>query len=148
MLCCIRKTANDLTRFLLKYLGVLGHAVSAYSIAKDLGFESRFCQGHIASLSTIVTNAFSANPKYAKLISDLWCSFVSYLREEGRSDQFDLKTYVDEYYILTLGKLICANYLEKKALSSDDTELSSIINGSFFENKWLINFVEYDYFDG
>lgn len=141
------KTANDLTRFLLKYLGRIGaRPVSAYSIAKDLGFESRFCQGHITSLSTIITNAFSANPKYAKLISDLWCSFVSYLREEGRSDQFDLKTYVDEYYVLTLGKLICANYLEQKALSSNDTELSSIINGSFFENMGLINFVEYDYF--
>jgi len=141
------RSANDLARFLLKYLGRIGaRPVSAYSIAKDLGFESRFCIGHISSLSTIVSNAFLANPKYAKLISDLWCSFVSYLREEGRSDHFDLKTYVDEYYILTLGKLICANYLEQKALSSDDSELSSIINGSFFENKGFINFVEYDYF--
>lgn len=141
------KSANDLTGFLLKYLGRIGaRPVSAYSITKDLGFESRFCQGHINSLSGIVTAAFSANPKYAKLIADLWCSFVSYLREEGRADQFDLKTYVDEYYILTLGKLICANYLEKKALSSDDVELAAIINGRFFENKGLINFVEYDYF--
>jgi hypothetical protein len=142
-----KKTANDLTSFLLKYLGRIGaRPVSAFSIAKDLGFESRFCEGHIASLSTIVKNAFSANPKYAKLISDLWCSFVSYLREEGKPDQFDFKTYVDEYYILILGKLICANYLEQRALSSDDTELSYIINGIFFENKGLINFVEYDYF--
>ena len=73
-------------------------------------------------------------------------NFVSYLRDEGVSDKFDFKTYADEYYMLTLGKLICANYIENKALSSDEIELKSILNGIFFENKGLINVVEYDYF--
>lgn len=140
-------SANDLIRFLCKYLGRIGaRPVTAYSIAKDLGFESPFCQTHINSLSASVTKAFEDNPKYGDLIADLWCSFVSYLREEGVSDKFDFKTYVDEYYILTLGKLICANYIENKALSSHESELKTILNGTFFENKKLINIVEYDYF--
>lgn len=140
-------SANNLIRFLCKYLGRIGaRPVTAYSISKDLGFGSPFCKTHIQSLSASVKKAFQDNPKYSSLIAELWCSFVSYLREEGVSDQFDLVTYVDEYYIQTLGKLICANYIEGKALSSEEAELTNILNGVFFENKGLINFVEYDYF--
>lgn len=139
--------ASDLVNFLCKYLGRIGaRPVSAYSISKDLGFESTFCQKHIISLQSIVEDAFKGNTAYSTLIEQLWCNFVSYLREDGVSDQFDLKTYVDEYYILTLGKLLCANFLERSALSSDEQELKDIISGTFFENKGLINFVEYDYF--
>lgn len=141
------KTAKDLVRFLCTFLGRIGaRPVTAYSIAKDLGFGSPFCQGHINSLKASVAEAFEDNPKYADLITQLWCSFVSYLREEGVSNQFDFVTYVDEFYIQTLGKLICANYIENKALSSDEKELKSILCGAFFENRGLINFVEYDYF--
>lgn len=140
-------SANSLIRFLSKYLGRIGaRPVTAYSISKDLGFDSPFCQTHIQPLATSVKKAFQDNPKYSNLIAELWCSFVSYLREEGVSDQFDLTTYVDEYYIQTLGKLICANYIEGRALSSEEAELTTILNGIFFENKGLINFVEYDYF--
>jgi hypothetical protein len=141
------KEAHDLIRFLIKYLGRQGaRPFSADAIAKDLGFQSQFCQPHLASLTGTVTLAFQQNPTYAKLIAELWCAFVSYLREEGRPDRFDQKTYVDEYYILILGKLVCANFLEQRSLSSSDGELAEIINGHFFENKGLLNFVEYDYF--
>jgi len=141
------RTASDLVRFLIKYLGRLGaRPVSAISIAKDLGFESTFCQSHIASLNVTVVGAFSTNPGYSELISDLWSNFVGYLREEGRASGFDLTTYVDELYIVTLGKLICANYLAEEALSSNNAELRSIMSGTYFENKGLLNFVEYDYF--
>lgn len=141
------KASNDLVIFLQKYLGRIGaRPVSAYSIAKDLGFGSQFCSIYLSSLEKIINGAFKDSPKYAELVSSLWCSFVSYLREEGYSKYFDIKTYIDEYYILTLGKLICANYIEKKALNSDENELLDIISGRYFENKGLINFVEYDYF--
>ncbi|MFZ6051320.1 Eco57I restriction-modification methylase domain-containing protein [Halocola ammonii] len=141
------KDAKDLVNFLIKYLARVGsRTVTANAIAKDLGFESPFGQTHVKSLTENVVGAFKNNPKYADLISELWCSFVSYLREEGVSDQFDLTTYVDEYYILTLGKLLCANYIEGQALSSDRDELASILDGRFFENRGLVNFVEYDYF--
>lgn len=140
-------SANNLVNFLCKYLGRIGaRPVTSYSIAKDLGFESPFCHTHINLLKTSVTQAFLDNPKYADVITKLWCSFVSYLQEEGVSNHFDIVTYIDEYYIQTLGKLICANYLTNKALSSDKSELTEILNGAFFENKGLINFVEYDYF--
>lgn len=141
------RTANELVRFLCKYLGRIGsRPVTAYSITKDLGFDSPFCQLHLITLNEGVESAFEDNPKYSKLITELWCSFVSYLREEGVSDDFDFTTYVDELYIQTLGKLICANYIENKALSSNEQELTSILDGTFFENKGLQNFVEYDYF--
>ena len=140
-------STSNLVNFLCKYLGRIGaRPVSAYSIAKDLGFDSPFCQEHIVSIDSVVSNAFANNPRYSSLIANLWCNFVSYLREDGTPDQFDIKTYIDEYYILTLGKLICANYIEKKALSSEDAELKDILSGVFFENKGLINVVEYDYF--
>lgn len=141
------KASNDLIIFLQKYLGRVGaRPVSAFSIAKDLGFGSQFCSIYLSLLEEIITKTFKDNPKYAELVSSLWCNFVSYLREEGYSKYFDIKTYIDEYYILTLGKLICANFIEKKALSSDETELLDIISGRYFENKGLINFIEYDYF--
>jgi hypothetical protein len=141
------RTASDLVRFLIKYVGRIGaRPVSAISIAKDLGFNSDFCQSHIASLEVTVREAFSSNPGYSALISELWSNFVGYLREEGRASEFDLTTYVDEFYIVTLGKLICANYLAEQALSSNNTELRAIIDGTYFENKGLLNFVEYDYF--
>lgn len=140
-------SAISLVTFLTKYLGRIGsRPISARAIAMDLGFTSPFCISHIKAISKIIESAFRENPVYTKLISELWCNFVSYLREEGSPSQFDSYTYVDEYYILTLGKLLCANYLEKKALASNDVELKEILNGKFFENRGFINFVEYDYF--
>lgn len=139
--------AKKLGVFLVRYLGREGgRLLAAHTLAKDLGFESPFCQSHLVPINELVETAFVSDPAYAGLITKLWTDFVSYLGGETAAGQFDRPTYVGELYILTLSKLICANVLSGKGLVSDDTELHSILDGSFFKAKGLPNLVEYDYF--
>lgn len=139
--------ARRLIEFLIKYVQRIGsRPLDAASIARDLGFESRFCERHLVPLSTVVAHAFSSKPDYAELIKKLWCNFVNYVSAKGKTNAFNPKEYTRELYILTLGKLICANAIEEKALFSSDDELAKILNGEFFNNRGLENFVEYDYF--
>lgn len=139
--------AQNLIRFLSRYLARIGsRVINAKSIVKDFGFSSKLCKQYIFSISNLVNTAFQDNPKYSDLIQNLWCNFVSYLRNDTFDNTFDNKTYIDEFYILTLAKLICANFIEQEALLSDQSELISILDGKFFENKGFLNLVEYDYF--
>lgn len=139
--------AKKLITLLNTYLGRIGsRPLDAESIAKDLGFESKFCLQHIQALNDLVNNAFTTRPQYANLIAKLWTQFVSYVRDETSESDFDWKDYTDELYIMTLAKLVCANIIESKALMSDDAELISILNGDYFKSKGLSNLVEYDYF--
>lgn len=139
--------AKALISFLSRYLGRLGaRPLNATSIAKDLGFDSRFCGEHIEALRDVVVTASHARPDYAELIAILWGRFVSYLQDQAATASFDQATYTDELYILTLAKLVIANIIERKALLSDDDELRAILQGEFFRNRGLGNLVEYDYF--
>lgn len=138
--------ARRLIEFLFKYLQRLGsRPLDASSIARDLGFESAFSERHLRIFTGVVDDAFASRPEYAGLIKELWCSFVSFVNARGTAG-FDVHEYTRELYILTLGKLICANAIENKSLLSDDTELAEILNGTFFRNRGLENFIEYDYF--
>jgi len=140
-------SAENLTRFLVKYLGREGaRPLSADSIAKDLGFGSAFSEDHIRTLTATISDIFRGNPRYGSLIAELWSAFVGYLQDDEGTGSFDLVTYVDEYYVVTLAKLLCANILEERGIYSNDQELYSIMDGRFFENKGLQNVVEYDYF--
>jgi methylase of polypeptide subunit release factors len=137
----------SLGRFLTLYLGRLASRVlGADTLASDLGFDSKFCSGHLEGIAELVEVAFVDNASYAKLIEKVWTDFVSYLGGSGTGGGFDRETYVHELYILTLAKLLCANVLERKALISSDNELESILNGTFFKLKGFSNLVEYDYF--
>jgi len=139
--------ARRFIEFLIKYVQRIGsRPLDEVSIARDLGFESRFCERHLGPLSIVVAHAFSAKPDYAELIKKLWCNFVSYVSAKGKTNAFNSKEYTRELYLLTLGKLICANAIEEKALFSSDDELTEILSGAFFSNRGLENFVEYDYF--
>lgn len=139
--------AKKLGAFLVRHLGREGgRLLAAHTLAKDLGFESPFCKSHLAPINELVETAFTTDPAYAGLITKLWTDFVSYLGGETAAGQFDRSTYVGELYILTLSKLICANVLSGKGLVSDNTELHSVLDGSFFKAKGLPNLVEYDYF--
>lgn len=133
--------------FLEKHLARLGaRRLSAITVSADMGFDSNFSKPHVLAISNLVDSAFAANPDYAGLIEKLWTDFVSYLGGESPVGGFDRPTYAGEQYILTLAKLICANILAGKALLSDDIELVSILDGTFFQNRGLSNLVEYDYF--
>lgn len=138
--------AEQLAQFMVQHLQRLGsRPLSATSIGYDLGFGSEFCRSRLSGLDAVVNSAFSERPDYAKLVAKLWVNFVSYVRAKD-AEGFDRADYVRELYILTLGKLICANALLKRAAISDDNELSDILSGAFFQRYGLLNFVEYDYF--
>lgn len=139
--------AKKLGDFLVRHLGREGgRLLAASTLAKDLGFESPFCQTHLIPIENLVDSAFKSDPVYAGMITKLWTDFVSYLGGDKAAGQFDMKSYVGELYILTLAKLICASVLAGKAMVSDDAELQSILDGSFFKVRGLPNLVEYDYF--
>ena len=68
------------------------------------------------------------------------------VRENETTDSFDIAFYVDEFFLTTIAKCLCANVLSENALISDEEELKSILNGDFFKLKGYDNVVEYDFF--
>lgn len=141
------RSGLQLIEFLQRYLGREGaRPLGAETLAFDLGFESAFCDRHVLAIRELVDGAFASNTKYAALIEKLWRDFVAYLGDNGVAGGFDRDVYVRELYLLTLAKLLCANVIEKKALTSSDAEIRDILDGEHFKLKGLLNLVEYDYF--
>ncbi|GGE36074.1 BseRI endonuclease [Pullulanibacillus camelliae] len=137
-------SAKNLIIFLQTYLGRVGaRPLNANSLAEDFGFESPFSQDYVKNITSLVQTAVNSNEEYAKVIAKLWSRVVSLTQSE---DQFDIQTYSDELYMVTLGKLLCANIIGQKALLNSSEELISILTGTYFERKGFTNFVEYDYF--
>lgn len=136
-------SAVALLNFLPKYLGrEESRFVTGHNLARDFGLTSEYSKGYIDSISEFINKAIDQNKTYFQMVQKLWQNFV-----EGIDKTDDAKrTYIDEYYVSSLGKLLCANFIEKRALLSDDNELIQIINGTFFENRGFLNFVEFDYF--
>src|SRR5699024_5098571 len=140
-----KDSARKLMEFLGTYLGRMGaRPLTAESLVEDFGFESPFSNDYINEIGEVIQNAIATNQNYAKIISQLWNRVVT--DKDVKEDEFDFETYRDELYMITLGKLICANILEQKTLISSEQELVEILTGSFFERKGITNMVEYDYF--
>src|SRR3990172_1206253 len=139
------KEGTLLVNFLTKYLGrEAARALSAENIARDLGLESAFYSNRISRLNEIVQQAFEASPEYSKIVTTLWENLVAYLDPDEK--EFNLATYVSEFYITTLAKMICANALVGKPLNSSTEEIKSILTGDYFSNYQIDNMVEHDYF--
>ena len=132
--------------FTEKYFGRSSSRIlTAKALALDFGAESVFYERTICDFQTIVNNAMINNPTYAELIKNVWQSFVAYL---GASDfgEFSEDTYVNEFYLVTISKLICANVLNGSPMISDSRELQDILSGAYFKAKNILNLVDYDYF--
>ena len=113
-------------------------------LASDLGLESAPCRSVSEPLAIIVDEGRAEDTSIV-LATDLWSDFVDYL--EGRSGEFRTNAYVDEVYLSVLSRLLSANVLAGQATSSTDTELASILDGSYFEDRYqLTNMIELDYF--
>lgn len=133
------------SQFMDKYLGRIGSRyLSAEVLARDFGIESLYCRNNIGGIHEIIKKAFKQRPEYARMIRSLWVDFVSYVG--GITDYFSIESYVNEFYIITMAKVLCANIICGKGLVSSDDEIISILNGRFFRDKGFLNFVEYDYF--
>src|SRR5690606_5068752 len=111
-----------------------------------LGFDSLLSQEFLPRLTSAINEISSSNQEYAHLIESVWCKFVNSVQETGLEDNFDIAFYVDEFYITTIAKCLCANVLSETALISNEEEILSILNGTFFTLKGYNNIVEYDFF--
>lgn len=113
-------------------------------LASDLGLESGPYQRSASPLIKLVEKGRTVDSSIA-LATDLWSQFVDYL--ERNPGGFRADAYADEVYLCILARLLSANVLADKAISSPDEELKAILDGSYFQNNYqLRNMVELDYF--
>lgn len=138
-------TARKLLRFWEDHLGRSGaRPLTASSVADYLDLDSGFGRKHLARFTEAVRVAFEGDPGSESLIRHVWSRFVAHLSPGGPA--FDVDTYVQEFYLVTLARLMCANVIEQRAMHSDDAEIDEILDGRYFEAKGLRRFVEDDYF--
>jgi len=138
-------TAERLISFLKKHLArEQSRPLTAAFIAGDLGLENAAYRRHAPTLLRLVEDSRQHDTSVA-LATDLWSHFVDSL--EGSGSVFRSTAYVDEVYIAILARLLCANILNKSSMLSDDSELTEILRGVYFEDQFhLHNMVEQDYF--
>lgn len=120
-----------------------GIPLNGKSLKTIAGIESPLYSNTIPFFQKVISEAFSINSDYASIIKSVWSELISFKND---SQTFNLNDYIDEFYLVTLSKLVCVNALEKKSVLSDDQELVEIISGSFFYKLGITNIVEYDYF--
>ncbi len=138
-------SATRLIAFVRKHLArEQSRSLRAALLTLDLGLESASYKRSADPLRKLVDEGRAADRSIA-LATDLWSEFVDYL--EGEAGAFRAAAYVDEVYLCILGRLLSANVLTGHAISSDDAELQSILDGSYFRDHYQLgNMVEQDYF--
>lgn len=119
--------------------------LNANTLVMDFGMESAFYRTHVAEFRNAVLHAMSEKPDYAELIRQVWQNFIAYL---GASDYgaFSIDTYVNEFYLVTVAKVVCANILAGTSIISAPNEIKQILDGRYFTNQNITNLVDYDYF--
>ncbi len=137
--------AERLMSFVRKHLArEQSRPLRADLLTFDLGLESGPYSRRAGPLVQLV-DAGRAKDTSIVLATDLWSRFVDYL--EGDAGGFRAVAYVDEVYLCILARLLSANVLHGHAVSSDDAELTEILDGTYFrEHYQLENMVEQDYF--
>ncbi|MEX0696308.1 MAG: hypothetical protein WEB85_10635 [Dongiaceae bacterium] len=138
-------TADRLVAFVRKHLArEQSRPLRAGFLTLDLGLESAGYNRSADLLCKLVDDGRAADPSIA-LATDLWSKFVDYL--EGETGKFRSDAYVDEVYLCILARLLSANVLAGRAVSSDDDELKAILDGAYFRDRYQLgNMVEQDYF--
>lgn len=119
--------------------------LNASTLAMDFGVDSTFYMESIDVFSSAVQNAMEEKRDYADLIKQVWQNFIAYL---GASEYgaFSVETYVSEFYLVTVAKIMCANILAGQAIISSADEIKAILSGEYFSRENISNFVDYDYF--
>lgn len=136
----------DFRNFLERHLGRIGaRPLNATHLAEDLGLDSLFGKERRMALADVYQAAKSDRPDYADMIARLWSELVDAIGG-GATRQLGVDEYIDEFYLITLAKFICANILDPSFKGRSDAELIAIISGEFFTGRGLPNYVEYDLF--
>jgi hypothetical protein len=138
-------SALRLIQFVRKHLArEQSRPLRAEYLVLDLGLESGAFKRNADPLRQFVNDGRAADPSIT-VATDLWSHFVDHL--EGEGGAFRCDPYVDEVYLGILARLLSANALEGKAVSSPDDELKAILSGAYFRDRYeLDNMVEPDYF--
>ena len=132
--------------FVEKYLNrIQRYPLEASALVRDFGMESVFYHRNITTFTSLVNRAMAEKPNYAELVESVWQNFVAYL---GASDygSFSQQTYINEFYLVTVAKVICANIINKAPIISNEQDMLKILNGKHFESCNISNLVDYDYF--
>lgn len=138
-------SALRLVTFVLKHLArEQSRPLKAEFLTSDLGLDSPpYLRSGKQLLSLVITGR--AKDTSIALATELWAHFVDFL--EGDAKDFRANAYADEIYLSVISRLLSANVLAGKALSSGDNELTEILNGEHFRSLYrLENMVERDYF--
>jgi methylase of polypeptide subunit release factors len=138
-------SAERLVSFVRKHLArEQSRPLTAEFLTSDLGLDSGPYKRSVDPLMKLVSDGRGSDPSIL-LATDLWSEFVDYL--EGDGGGFRVAAYTDEAYLCILARLLSANVLADRAISSDDAEIKSILDGSYFRARYqLNNMVELDYF--
>lgn len=119
--------------------------LNASTLVTDFGMDSSFYSQNISNFRDTIIRAMTEKPDYAALIQQVWQNFIAYL---GVSDygRFSVGTYINEFYLVTVAKIICVNVMAGEPVISDTNEIKKILNGEYFTRQNLFNLVDYDYF--
>lgn len=119
--------------------------LNANTLVMDFGIESSFYRNHASVFENAVRTAMSEKPEYADLIRQVWQNFIAYLGISDYGD-FSVDTYINEFYLVTVAKIICVNVLAGAPVVSARNEIQQILDGGYFLNQNIENLVDYDYF--
>ena len=119
--------------------------LNASTLVTDFGMDSIFYSQNISVFRDFIIRAMDENHDYAALIQQVWQNFIAYL---GVSDygRFSVDTYINEFYLVTVAKIICVNVMAGEPVISDANEIKMILNGEYFTRQNVYNLVDYDYF--
>ena len=119
--------------------------LNASTLVTDFGMDSSFYSQNISVFRDVVIRAMEEKPDYAALIQQVWQNFIAYL---GVSDygRFSVETYINEFYLVTVAKIICVNVMAGEPVISETDEIKKILNGEYFTRQNVFNLVDYDYF--
>lgn len=119
--------------------------LNASTLVTDFGMDSSFYRRNISLFKNVIIKAMCEKPDYAALIQQVWQNFIGYIGGSNYG-RFSVETYINEFYLVTVAKLICVNVMAEKPIISDIDEIKEILNGEYFTKKNILNFVDYDYF--
>ena len=138
-------TPERYLKFLKKHLGRHeARQLNSDNLILDFGLTSRLHMEHTGKLNSVILKARRTNGA-VKLATSLWARFVDHL--ESGSGRFQTTNYSAQLYLMIFVRLLSANVLNQKALSSSQNQLEEILSGRYFHSEFnLLNFVEPDYF--
>lgn len=133
-------------KFINDFLGrKASRILNAKSLVLDFGLDSSFYRRNIEKFTQVVSKAMREKKEYGEMIQRVWQNFIGYLGVTPYED-FLNEAYINEFYLVTIAKVICADILNEGVLINMPNEVKEILNGKYFYRRNIQNLVEYDYF--